>query len=528
MEEKNDIQLRRILLIANANSKWVMRYVQKMHSENRTITLINDAQSELKEKDSYYEYYRSHNVKVLTINDSNLYTRCLTCISYINQMDDFDVCHIMFLSSYASLVAKYCENKFRRIVANFFGSDFYKASSLMKQHQKMMLDIADSIIVPIEKMKSELSAIYPEFKDKINTVYFESQVMHILKNKVSISDNSGNILKEIEEEQIVIAAGYKGGAHQQHEMFIDALNNCSKDVRQKVFVIFMMTYGLTSEYEECIKEKLENAKFRYVIIKEFLNDEQMALLRRKIDIFVNMVETDAFNAAIQESLYCQSVVLCGSWLNYPVLNEEDAYIIAFDNEKELSFKLEDAITRLDYHRSRSMSNKAVISRIDDRRGHVEDWSSFYADSRTCHQNSSSDELYLYLLQNAKMVNERNRIYKDIMELWLRKRLNRLTPVSDFILAHQYEKIVIYGAGTLGELVYQEIKDMKADIIVCDKIAQFVDWSDRRITNLDSLKEKCPDCIIVTPVHVFEEIEKELAQKFIKSKIISLLDILKNY
>lgn len=521
MEEK-------ILLIANANSKWVMRFVRKMHKENRQVTLINDAQYELKEKSSYYEYYRNHNVEVLTINDSNLYTRCLTCAAHINQMDDFDVCHIMFVSSYASLVAKYCENKYKYIVANFFGSDFYKATFLMRRYQKMLLDTADTIIVPIEKMKTELSDIYPEFKDKIHTVYFESQVMHILKNQVSIPEDSADVLKEAEAGQLVIAAGYKGGAHQQHEMFISALNNCSDDIREEVFVIFMMTYGLTPEYEEYIKKKLENAKFRYAIIKDFLCDEQMALLRKRIDIFVNMVETDAFNAAIQESLYSQTVVLCGNWLNYPVLKEEDAYIIGFDDEKELSFKLYDAITKIDYHKSMSRVNKEIISRIDSRRGHVEDWSNFYTDNHMSHQNYNPYELNLYLLENAKKINERNRIYKDIMELWLRKRLEGATPVSNFISVYQYKKIVIYGAGTLGELVYQEIKDTKADIIVCDKSVENVDWFDNKISNVDFLKGKSFDCIIVTPVHVYDEIEKEIAKKSVKSNIVSLIDIIRKY
>lgn len=528
MEKNIAPECRRILLIGNANSKWVMRYIRKMYSEHRTVTLINDAQLELQEKQSFYEYYQEQNIKVITINDSNLYTRSLKCVALVNQMEDFDVCHIMFMSQYASLVATMCENKCKRMVANFFGTDFYKASIQMRQEQKMLLNVADSIIVTIDKMKNEVIDMYPEFQEKTHTVYFESQVLNILKNNIVVAGDIETVINGLEQDRIVIAAGYKGGEHQQHELFIHALNACDKTVRDKITVIFMMTYGLTEEYEQYVSSLLKQADFSYVIVKEFLSDEQMVLLRRRVDIFVNTVLTDAFNAAIQESLYCETVVLCGNWLNYPQLKQEDAYVVGFDDIKELTYKLEDVVRNLDVYKKESARNRAVIERIDSKRKHIENWSSFYRDIRYNHSNSNPAELFIYLVDNAKKLNDRNHLYREAMELWLKAKLNGISPIHTWLSERQWKKVIIYGAGTLGEMVYQEIQGMGIQVTICDSSAEKTDWFEKCIVRIENLKEIDADGVIVTPLHVYKEIERGLTKLFDEGKIVSLIDMLKEH
>ncbi len=515
-----------ILLIGNANSKWVMRYVKKMHVEHRSVTLINDAQLELTEKKEYYDYYQEHHVKVLTISDSNLYMRCLKCVALVNQMEDFDVCHIMFMSQYACLVAKMCERKFRLLVANFFGTDFYKASAVMRLEQKMLLESADSILVTIDKMKYEISEMYPEFQEKIHAVYFESPVLHILKNNQVVDGDISQVLEGLADDKIVIAAGYKGGTHQQHEMFIRALNNCDKRIRNQVTVIFMMTYGLTEEYESYIRSQLECAGFDSIIVKDFLTDKEMVLLRRRIDIFVNMVLTDAFNAAIQESLYCQTVVFCGSWLNYPALKQEQAYIIEFADESELSHKLEAVAENLTAYKEKSAGNPQVIERIDSKREHIEDWSSFYEDKRRNHGDKNNPELFLYLVEQAKKQNDRNRMYKETMELWLRAKLEKISPICDYIESHHWKQVLLYGAGALGEMVYREIKSLHLPVIICDNCVEKVSWYDGDILRPERAMGIMADCVIVTPVHLYYEMKEKLEEVFPTERIVSLMDILK--
>ena len=517
---------RRILVFGNSNSKWVMRFIKTIYFEGFDITLINDAQLELTESKTKYDYYHDHNIKVITINDSNLYTRCLKCMAVINQMNDFEVCHILFMSQYACLTAKICEKKFGVMIGNFFGTDFYKASILMQQEQKQFLNRADTIIVTTDKMQDEVVVRYPEFAGKVHTVYFESPVFQILTDDSYTMDIEIEWMNRLDDDKIVIAAAYKGGSHQQHEMFIRALNNCDKMIRDKVFVVFMMTYGMTESYLEEIQKLLMNAKFEYSIVKEFLTDEQMAEFRKRVDIFVNTVMTDAFNAAIQESLYCQTVILCGRWLNYPQLRDENAFIVYFDNASELSESLKDVILDMEGYKEKSKGNRDLIKRICTKRQHIEDWSRFYGDIRYQHKDTDINELFMYMVDHAKLQNDRNRLYKDTMECWIRKKMKMEAPICRFIQEHDWNRVIPYGAGSLGELVYEEIKKMDIEIYVSDRYVREVNWFHGTILQPSELKDEMADKILVTSVHLFTEIKTTLQELVSAEKIISLMEILK--
>ncbi|MBD5136070.1 MAG: glycosyltransferase [Lachnospiraceae bacterium] len=515
---------RRILLFGSANSRYILQYVKKMHSENRVVTLINDSPAMADDKKEFYKYYKNNNVNIITIRDENLYIRCLKCAAEINLLEDFDICHIMLVSPFACLTVKMCENKFKFIAANFFGSDFYRASVKMMNEQKMLLDTADSIVIPTDKMKPELIKRWPEFESKIHTVYFESSVFNILRENIENSISSEESKVQLSEDKIVIAAGYNGYRQQQHSMFIKALNNCSREVKDKVVVIFMMTYGMTEDYKKQIQMMLNKAEFEYIIIQTYINDEQMALLRKRIDIFVNAITTDAFNAAIQESLFCQSVIMCGDWLDYPQLKAQNANIIYFKDMYELSDKIEQVILNIGTYKREALINRQVIEKINKQRGHVEDWGFLYDDIKFNH-NVKNDGIFLYLADNAKIVENRNCMYRRVMEMWLRKKIKSETPIVLYLTEHKFNNITIYGAGTLGEMVYEEIKYMDINIDLCDVNLENAVWFDGKILKPQDLSDKKMDCIIVTPIHIYDEIKGQLKGKADTENIVSLIDIL---
>lgn len=511
----------KILLIANANSKWVFRYVKQMLKENNKITIINDARFELRdEKREYYEYYESHNINVITVKFKDIYLRSLYTINIIDEK--FDICHIMFASEYACITALGLENKFSDIVVNFFGTDFYKEAKKMRDAQEMLLQRADSIIMPVEKMEKEMAQRYPDLAAKINTVYFKSPVLELLKKKDCEVKSTGILEKAgIKKDRIIIAAGYKGGAYQQHELFIDSMNGCSEMVRQKAVVVFMMTYGSDSGYDERIKKKLASAKFDYVIIKEFLSDEEMAEFRRCTDIFVNCVKSDAFNAALQENLYSSSVVLCGDWLYYPQLN--DSFILKFKDKNGLTESISRVITEPELYKKKSAVNKDIINKLDSQRKHIEDWSVFY--KTTFYHQVSTDNIISYIFDRAETEAKRNELYKDIMEKWLMAYMKGRYPICEYIEKNSIKKAAIYGAGSLGEMTYTEIKKSDIQVDIFDSNIKSAGWYSGKIGLPDSICGAEYDCIIITPVHFEYQIKQELESRTNINKVVSLRQIL---
>ncbi len=145
--------------------------------------------------------------------------------------------------------------------------------------------------------------------------------------------------------------------------------------------------------------------------------------------------------------------------------------------------------------------------------------------------SSTGILYYFMRRDAKCKEKRylrEHTYYETMYRWIENK-NAGKSIESYFIENQYKTIAIYGAGTLGELLYEDIKNSKIEI------AYFIDKSSYGKTNYIALEKEIyhpaqiselenVDAIIVTPIFAFQEIKKELKAKGVLSDIISLEDI----
>lgn len=87
----------------------------------------------------------------------------------------------------------------------------------------------------------------------------------------------------------------------------------------------------------------------------------------------------------------------------------------------------------------------------------------------------------------------------------------------------YEKIVIYGMSYVGKRLAEELSDSNIEIVAAiDRNAKSV-FADVPVITLDEDIPEC-DCVVVTAVYYFEEIEETLEKKVL-CPVVSLEDIL---
>ena len=102
-------------------------------------------------------------------------------------------------------------------------------------------------------------------------------------------------------------------------------------------------------------------------------------------------------------------------------------------------------------------------------------------------------------------------YFNVLNNWLKiKNMNR--SFQTFFDCNYIKTVAIYGMGELGKRLYEELKLLNVDVLYgIDKNAKnlIIDGLDI-ITLEDSLPKV--DIIIITPVHYFEEIEKDILKK----------------
>lgn len=115
--------------------------------------------------------------------------------------------------------------------------------------------------------------------------------------------------------------------------------------------------------------------------------------------------------------------------------------------------------------------------------------------------------------------------KDVLDLtisWLGMKQNNGS-LKPFFSYYDYRTVAIYGAGKMGERLYDELTEIDIDVAyVIDKKCQGEFHGKKIISPMDRLEKV--DIIVVTPISAFESITKELSQRT-KIPIVSLAEII---
>lgn len=132
------------------------------------------------------------------------------------------------------------------------------------------------------------------------------------------------------------------------------------------------------------------------------------------------------------------------------------------------------------------------------------------------------------IQSAELNTSRLSKYYDILLDWIDNLYGKRKLESVF-LKKNYKKIAVYGRGTLGLLLYEELKD--ADIEIKYYIDQNADKYSSDIDGIPTLgieavnQMEAIDCIVVTPIHVYENIKDSLESTGVTIPILSLQEVI---
>lgn len=133
-----------------------------------------------------------------------------------------------------------------------------------------------------------------------------------------------------------------------------------------------------------------------------------------------------------------------------------------------------------------------------------------------------------VVNKEKSLERINAYYKLTYE-WMQIK-NQGKVVTNFLQKNNINKIAIYGKGSLGELFLQELKNSNI------KVVCFIDQNYSRKPQTEnavpiiSIKKFTElgtdvDAVIVTPIHIYDDIKNEISSIIKCDKIISLEDII---
>jgi glycosyltransferase involved in cell wall biosynthesis len=141
-------------------------------------------------------------------------------------------------------------------------------------------------------------------------------------------------------------------------------------------LIFPFTYRFDANYYYYIKNILEKNDLKYKFFLEFMSQEDVARLRIITNVHINFVTSDGLNASMLESLYANSVVIAGSWLNYDTLDVKSIFYVQADIGS-LFLQLQNIFTNYPHYFNLAAKNKEIVYNYFSWRNAIKHWIGLY-------------------------------------------------------------------------------------------------------------------------------------------------------
>lgn len=255
----------------------------------------------------------------------------------------------------------------------FWGADIIFASEDRAAQLKLLLDSCTKLKCTRNLYDIVCRKIGKQYSTKYKEAYFGNSgldyLIHISSaDRVNLAEK---LLGRI-DDKIVVTCGYNGIEVQNHELMINSLNKLPQSYKNRLMVVFPMTYGREEHYYSRVKQLLHESSFQSIVIESYLNNEELAALRWITNVMIMAQETDAFSGSVQEHLYCNNIVLIGNWLDYPLLDRSGAFYLTFAKE-ELTKKVTNIIDNYLEYKNRCSNNDAKLYSAVSWEARLSDW-----------------------------------------------------------------------------------------------------------------------------------------------------------
>ncbi len=165
----------------------------------------------------------------------------------------------------------------------------------------------------------------------------------------------------INNNKIIITCGHNSSTEHQHKKIIGELKKLPINIQQQVMCVFPMTYpSVNKDYISSVEKELESLEAESLVLKDFMDFEEMAEYALVSDIMVHVQTTDQLSSTMLEEMYAGSVVVAGSWLPYESLHNKGIFFLDISSVDNLSGILEEVIINIDRYKLKCRGNEALV------------------------------------------------------------------------------------------------------------------------------------------------------------------------
>lgn len=225
-------------------------------------------------------------------------------------------------------------------ICSFWGSDLLRATGVSNVfYVELALRKASIITVQTRELAEILFCKYSrDFTQKtqclpftISTEIYESIDKHKLDYKII---EEFKIKYNIPLDKKVIVISHNAFKENNHIEVLKELKKLPHSIKKEITIVLPLSYGRNDKYVEELKAILiEDIKI--ILIYEYLDSKEIALLRLSTNIMIQMPISDALSGTMTEVLYAGNKVIAGSWLPYGLLRRNGIVFSEIDNFSDL-------------------------------------------------------------------------------------------------------------------------------------------------------------------------------------------------
>ena len=137
-----------------------------------------------------------------------------------------------------------------------------------------------------------------------------------------------------------------------------------------------------------------------------------------------------------------------------------------------------------------------------------------------YKNTSEDSIQA---EKSKKNVRRLDLYYNLLIEWLAKKQSGFD-YAEYLYKLGYKKIAVYGVGELGIRFIDELKNTSIQVVCAIDQNEACGYLNVKIINPGDPLDENVDLLVVTPIHVYAEIEKNV-KDYVECPVVSLEDVI---
>ncbi len=359
----------RVVLLINADSIFCKEYVEYVLFGKYETLIVSRVNTQ------YRQYYRENGIKVLCYSNIEKLVEKLE-----KKICSDDIFHVHYVNIQDLRKLWRFWLKCRKRILSYWGSDLLRVPTRQILATLPFLYSADSITVINKEMRQKLKKYMCRVKWRhIKCLDFGNSTLDKIDEvSVQMSSEKCKEYLGLDSKKVIISVGYNAIREQQHLEMMREVVKLPKELIDKAFFLFHFGYGAKDDvYISQLTSFLHEKNVPYKIITEFMDKEDIAVLRLCTDIFLYGQTTDALSCSVIEHLYAGAILVKPVWLDYLELKKKGIKYYEYVRFNELSSLLAQLIYKKPSKINRGLKEHKILRNLSSWDRLSSKWLSLY-------------------------------------------------------------------------------------------------------------------------------------------------------